>query len=121
MIATDFIKKAAVKGQGAKKSEEEKIEKTLGALESQLQKLLTGSTIGENEQGFTASMFDAQQLVEGLSELDKKELTSRLNAIPDAILKEKELIAIRYHVEADDVRNIPVGMIFLIPETWLAA
>lgn len=104
-----------------KKSEEEKIEKTLGALESQLQKLLTGSTIGENEQGFTASMFDAQQLVEGLSELDKKELTSRLNAIPDAFLKEKELIAIRYHVEEDDVRNIPVGMIFLIPETWLAA
>ena len=59
--------------------------------------------------------------MEGLSELDKKELTSRLNAIPDAILKEKELIAIRYHVEEDDVRNIPVGMIFLIPETWLAA
>ena len=101
------------------KEEEAKIEKTLGRLETQLQKLLTGSTIGENEAGFTASMFDAKQLVEGLSECDKKALETRLNAIPEAIFKEKELIAARYHVEEDDVRNIPVGMIFLIPENWL--
>ena len=64
-------------------------------------------------------MFDAKQLVEGLSECDKKALETRLNAIPEAIFKEKELIAARYHVEEDDVRNIPVGMIFLIPENWL--
>lgn len=104
-----------------KNSEEEKIEKTLGALKKQIQILLTGSASADNEVGYTPSLFDDEQLVSGLSKFSKMELETQLKTIPDAILREKELIAYRYRVAEDDVRNIPVGIIFLIPESWLAA
>lgn len=101
------------------RSEAEKVEKTLDTLRMQLQRLINGSALEKDAVGYTESLFDPKELVEGLTGLGQKELAARLASIPDAIVREKELIAARYRVDKDDVRNIPVGMIFLIPETWL--
>lgn len=100
--------------------EQKMAEKALQSLAETLRQKLNGTATEDAEEIRQERLFSDEDLMDGLTMGEKAELKERLESIPHEIEAARELIRSRYVVSEDDVRNLPVGMIFLVPERLMA-
>lgn len=95
------------------------VEEILKSLAAGISKFLNGSALQEGDQGFMPSLFELNELEVGLSDKTRDELRLRLEAIPQEIKAEMRAVEARFSVNEQDARRLPVGMVFLIPESMV--
>lgn len=104
--------------QLSRRCEEEKkaIEEVLTSLKKAIQKTLTGSTLSEDEIGFQRDLFAGNEVNSYGIQYDRSDLEKRIEQIPTEIEEEKKIIDKRFQISERDARNLPVSLLFLVPE-----
>lgn len=105
-------------GQLTRRCEEEKqaIEEVLISLRKAIQKTLTGSTLDNDEIGFQRDLFAGSEINSYGIEYDRADLERRIEQIPVEIEEEKKNIDERFRISERDARNLPMSLLFLVPE-----
>lgn len=97
--------------------EKKAIEEVLLCLRDSIRKTLTGSELSEDDAGFQADLFASADMNLWDVQHVRKELEQRIEQIPDEIESEKRMIEERFRITDQDIRNFPIGLMFLVPES----